>query len=166
MFVLDTDVVSNLRRRKPHPELVKWLLEIDRADTFMSVGTVLDIQAGIERARRHDTLAANRVEAWFEGLLAAGHPQVLAFDGAAARLLARMWETPALRNFVVTAPAARHPAKPSDLMIAATAIVHGANVVTGNIRHFRQVHDKFPLPGLYDPFNAASAIDAAPQRET
>ena len=74
-------------------------------------------------------------------------------NSAAARLLGRMYEMPALRNFVMFDPTAKTQSAGADLAIAAIVISVGGVVATINVTHFRQVHAAFPLPGLFDPTN-------------
>jgi predicted nucleic acid-binding protein len=94
--------------------------------------TVTEIQRGIERARAQHPAAAEDAERWLTGMLAVGEPQVVPMNVQAARLLGRMYETPALRHFVVTDPKAKDPATGSDLAIAAIAIAEKATVATNN----------------------------------
>jgi predicted nucleic acid-binding protein len=80
VYILDTDVVSNLRKKKPHPALLSWIDEIGWQELATTVLTIMEIQIGIERAKRSDVAAAESVEKWLTGLLRAGQPQVLALD--------------------------------------------------------------------------------------
>lgn len=152
MFVLDTDVLSNLRKKKPHPTLVSWIGETGWEELATTVLTVMEIQVGIERARRSDTATAESVEKWLAGLLQVGKPQVLSLDTDAALLLGRMNETPPLRNFLAQDPGAKKTNTGADLAIASIAIAHNAVVTTGNGSDFLLIHQHFPLHGLYDPF--------------
>ena len=152
MFILDTDVVSNLRKKKPHPTLVSWIDETGWEELATTVLTVMEIQVGIERARRSDTEAAESVQKWLAGLLQVGRPQVLSLDTDAALLLGRMNETPPLRNFLAQDPGAKKTKTGADLAIASIAIAHNAVVTTGNGSDFLLIHQYFPLHGVYDPF--------------
>ena len=152
MHVLDTDVVSNLRKRRPHPGLLRWIDEIGWQELATTVFTIMEIQVGIERARRPDSVVADRVEAWLAGLLQAGRPHVLPLSTDAALLLGKMSEAPALRSFLVQALGARKTKTGADLAIAAIAMAHKAVMTTGNGSDFLLIHQHFPLPGLYDPF--------------
>ena len=107
MFVLDTDVVSNLRKKKPHPTLLGWIGEVGWQELSTTSVTIMEIQIGIERARRSDAVIAQSVQDWLGGLLQASRPQVLPLDTDAALLLGRMYETPPLRNFLVNDPGAK-----------------------------------------------------------
>lgn len=151
MIILDTDVVSNLRRKKPHPSLLRWIGQIGWDELWMTSFTVMEFQIGIERARTTAPLVAEEVAAWLEGLIDIGQPQVLGFDHHAAMLYGRMHETPALRHFLTSPQGSRTAKTGADLAIASIAIVHGAALATGNGADFLEIHARFPLPGLYDP---------------
>lgn len=151
MFILDTDILSNLRKARPHPNLLRWIERTGWEELATTVMTVVEIQVGIERARRADSAAAAHVEAWLAGLLEAGAPQVLALDVRAAPILGRMYETPELRNFLVQPPGAGKTKTGADLAIAAIAIAQGAAIATNNDRDFLAIDRHFPLPGLFNP---------------
>lgn len=161
MYILDTDVVSNLRKKKPHPALLRWMDEIGWQELATTVLTVMEIQIGIERARRSDVSTAESVQKWLTGLLQAGQPHVLPLDTDAAVLLGRMSETPALRNFLVHDPGAKKTKTGADLAIASVAIARQAVVTTGNCGDFLFIHRHFLLPGLYDPFQREWLIKPA-----
>lgn len=155
MFVLDTNVVSTFRKATPHPAVTPWIAQTGWQAIATTVITIIELQRGVERARVQHPYVADNVERWLTGLLAAGTPQVLPMGVMAARLLARMHETPALRHFVLTDPQAKEQATGADLAIAAIAITAGAAVATGNAKHFLQINAWFPLPGLFDPMAQA-----------
>jgi len=151
LIILDTDVVSNLRRKKPHPALLRWIAEVGWDELRTTSFTVMEIQIGIERARVSAPAVADEVSRWLRGLLDVGHLQVLGFGPEAAMLYARMHETPALRNFLSTPQSSRKVKTGADLAIAAIAIAHDATVATANTGDFLEIHEHFPLPGLYNP---------------
>jgi predicted nucleic acid-binding protein len=159
MFILDTDVVSNLRKKKPHPNLVSWIDDIGWQDLATTVLTVMEIQIGIERARRSNAATADSVQQWFAGLLQVGKPHVLPLGTDAALLLGRMNETPALRNFLGQDPTTKKTKTGADLAIASIAIAHNAVVATGNGSDFLVINQHFHLPGLYDPFDGKWLIE-------
>lgn len=152
MVVLDTDIVSNLRKKKPHPKLLAWIESIGWQTLRTTVFTIMEIQIGIERAKRTDPSVADSVAAWLDGLIAIGQPQILDFDFRAARLYAKMHETPALRSFIANPTGAKQPKTGADLAIAAIAITRTAVVATNNDADFLEIHRHFPLPGLFNPF--------------
>ena len=155
MFILDTDVLSNLRKTKKHPLVRSWIERTGWQDLSTTVVTVAEIQCGIERQKPSDPDYARITQAWLDGLLEAGEPQVAPLGVKAALLLARMHETPARRNFVAPSPRQKKPKTAADLAIAAIAIIEGAVVATGNHDHFEIIDGWFPLPGLYNPFEDA-----------
>lgn len=153
MFVLDTDVVSNLRRRSPNPTLLRWIEAIGWAELATTVTTVMEITFGIEEVRRTSPGTAHAVEQWLQGFLGVGEPQVLLLDIEAAQTLGRMYAIPGLKRFLVTSSSARQAKTGADLAIAAIAISRGAVVATNNVTDFLAIQRHCPLPGLFNPFN-------------
>ena len=152
MIILDTDIVSNLRKKKPHPRLAAWIEAIGWDELATTALTVMEIQIGIERARRVDRVVAEAVQHWLDDLLAAGTPQILPLDAAAAVILAKMRETPSLKDFLVQHLSAKEAKTGAGLAIASIAIAFGAAIATNNDKDFLAIDRHFPLPGLYNPF--------------
>jgi len=134
-YLLDTNVVSELRKPRPHGAVVAWLQTVDDAQLHLSAVTLGEIQAGIELTREQDPDKAQHIEAWLE--LVAGSYNVLPMDAATFRAWARLMHRKS--NTLV-----------EDAMIAATAQVHGLKVVTRNVADFKAL-------GLdvFNPFAAA-----------
>ncbi len=134
MYLLDTNVVSELRRPRPHGAVLGWIAEIPADRLFLSAVTIGEIQAGIEITREHDASKAEALEAWLDRVVA-GYG-VLPMDARAfrewARLEHRKSDTPI-----------------EDAMIAATAVVHNLVVATRNVRDF----EVFGTPTL-NPFES------------
>lgn len=118
MYLLDTNVVSELRKPRPHGAVVAWVHAARDADLHLSAVTLGEIQAGIEITREQDPPKAEELTAWLD-LMAASY-QVLPMDGAVFREWARLMHR-------------RSNTLHEDAMIAATARVHGLTVVTRNV---------------------------------
>ena len=135
MYLLNTNVVSELRRPKPHGAVVAWLQDTPDSDLHISAVTLGEIQAGIELTRAQDPAKAAAIEAWLECVAASYN--VLPMDGNAFRAWARLMHR-------------RSDTLYEDAMIAATAQVHGLTVVTRNVADF----SVFGVP-LFNPFETA-----------
>ncbi len=120
-YLLDTNVVSELRKQRPHGGVVAWLQSIDDAQLYLSAVTIGEIQAGIEFTREQDPSKAEEIEAWLE--LVAGAYNVLPMDAATFRAWARLMHRKSDTLY-------------EDAMIAATAKVHGLTVATRNVGDF------------------------------
>jgi predicted nucleic acid-binding protein len=121
MYLLDTNVVSELRKQRPHGGVVAWLQSIDDAQLYLSAVTLGEIQAGIELTREQDPRKAEEIETWLE--LVAGAYNVLPMDAATFRAWARLMHRKSDTLY-------------EDAMIAATAKVHGLTVATRNVSDF------------------------------
>ena len=123
MYLLDTNVVSELRKPRPHGGVVAWLQSTEDADLHLSAVTLGEIQAGVELTRDQDASKAAEIEAWLN--LVAQSYNVLTMDGATFRTWARLMHR-------------RSDTLYEDAMIAATAAVHNLTVVTRNVADFAQ----------------------------
>ena len=121
MYLLDTNVVSELRRPKPHAAVLAWIASVDEADLHLSAVTLGQIQAGIETTRDQDNAKAAGIERWLD-LMASAY-NVLPMDGPAYRMWGRLMHT-------------RSDTLYEDAMIAATARIHKLTVVTRNVADF------------------------------
>lgn len=124
MYLLDTNVVSELRKPKPHGGVVEWLHSANDSDLYLSAVTLGEIQAGIEITREQDPAKAAELEAWLE-LVAASY-NVLPMDAETFRAWARLMHR-------------RSNTLYEDAMIAATAQVHDLTVITRNIPDFNNL---------------------------
>ena len=83
MFLLDTNIVSELRKRKPHGGVVAWVSAREATSLYVSAMTVAELQRGIEITREQDANKAMEIEAWLEQLLYTG--QILPLDAQVCR---------------------------------------------------------------------------------
>ena len=133
MYLLDTNVVSELRRPRPHPSVLEWMRAVPAEQLHLCAVTIGEIQAGIEITREQDPVRAEELEAWLDDRVLDDF-DVLTLDGPAFREWARLMHR-------------QSDTLIQDAMIAAVALVHGLTVVTRNVRDFEQLR----VPVL-DPF--------------
>ena len=121
-YLLDTNVVSELRKPKPHGAVVQWIQDIPDFDLHISAVTIGEIQAGIELTREQDEPKAAELEQWLE--LVSDSFNVIPMDALAFRALARLMHKTSDTLY-------------EDAMIAATAKVQKLTVVTRNVTDFK-----------------------------
>jgi predicted nucleic acid-binding protein len=134
MYLLDTNVVSELRKPKPHGAVLGWFKAMEDAQLHLSSVTIGEIQVGIELTREQDAAKALEIEAWLE--MVANAYNVLPMDAQTFRVWAQLMHRKSDTVY-------------EDAMIAATAKVHGLTVVTRNTADFKA----FGVP-LLNPFTA------------
>jgi toxin FitB len=133
-YLLDTNVVSELRRPRPHGAVLAWLSHRQEEQLFLSAVTIGELQAGIERTRHQDPPKASEIERWVDQL--ASSYEVLPMDSACFREWGRLMH--------------RKPESlTEDAMIAATARIHGLVVATRNERDFSQLD-----VSIFNPFRS------------
>ncbi|CAA7618945.1 Ribonuclease VapC [Magnetospirillum sp. LM-5] len=133
MFLLDTVVLSELRKRDRNPNVVRWLTGKAADDIFLSAVTIGEIERGIVRQRGKDPAFAEALESWLDRTIQIYGDRILPVDTRIARRWGNL--------------SARIGNDGADLLIAATALEHGLTVVTRNVRHFEPTG-----VALMDPF--------------
>lgn len=123
MYLLDTNIISELRKSKPHGAVLEWLNTVADEDLYISAVSIGEIQAGIELTREQDRNKAESIEAWLEDILKNHH--VLPMTGSTFSLWAKLMHSQS--NTVR-----------EDAMIAATAIEKKLTVVTRNTKDFKR----------------------------
>jgi toxin FitB len=121
-YLLDTNVVSELRKSRPHGAVVAWLEGLAVEQIYLSAVTIGELQAGVEMTRLQDTAKAIEIESWL--VFVETNFMFLPMDSACFREWARLM-------------ARKHQALREDAMIAATARVHGLTVATRKEKDFK-----------------------------
>ncbi|HWL43835.1 MAG TPA: type II toxin-antitoxin system VapC family toxin [Ilumatobacter sp.] len=139
MYVLDTNVVSELRKvaaGKADANVAGWAAGTPAATMFVSAITILELETGVVLAERSDPTKGRVLRQWFEaGVLRAFADRVLPVDIDVARAAAQL-HVP-------------NPAPYRDALIGATALVHGMTVVTRNVGDFA----RFDRPVVVNPWD-------------
>lgn len=135
MYLLDTNVISELRRPRPHGGVLAWIDSVPDTDLHVSAVSFGEIQAGIELTREQDEAKAAEIDRWAQQLALVYN--ALPMDAQTFRIWARLMHRQSDTLY-------------EDAMIAATAIRHGLTVVTRNVGDFK----RFGVE-LLNPFGAA-----------
>jgi predicted nucleic acid-binding protein len=141
MYLLDTNVLSELRKRrsgKIDPAVEAWAGSVDQIDMYLSVITVMEVELGIALLERHDTRQAGVLRLWLhEKVIPAFAGRVLLIDTAIALRCARLH----VPNFNGE----------RDALIAATGLVHDLTIVTRNVNDFMKTGVELVDPWTYKP---------------
>ena len=133
MYLLDTNVISELRRPRPHGAVVGWVRKTANEDLHLSATTLGELQSGVEITREQDPEKVAEIEAWIDRVAQTWN--VVPVDGRIFRTWAKLMHRTSDHLL-------------EDALIAATAIVHHFVVVTRNVRDFKT----FGV-GTLDPWN-------------
>lgn len=126
MFVLDTNVISELRKAKSgkaDPKVVAWAASTNADELFLSAITILELEMGVLQVERRDSTQGSLLRSWLDNqVLTAFEGKILVIDTAVAQRCARL----------------HVPDRSSerDALIAATALAHGMTVATRNVSDF------------------------------
>ena len=122
MFLLDTDVISVLRKDEGASNLTRWMSAQRMPDLYLSVVSIAEVERGITRQERRNPAFALTLASWLDDVLAVYGDRILPVDLPVAKRWGRLCAVLGHQN--------------DDLIIAATALEHGLTVVTRNVRHF------------------------------
>ena len=141
MFVLDTNVISELRqgKSKPSPELRTWAATQPAGRLFLSAITLLELEIGVQALERKAPPQGSALRSWLNGVCAAFAGRILPFSEHTAQICASL-------HLAQSRP-------DRDAMIAAAALEHGFTVVTRNLADFVGTGVK-----LLNPWQPASVV--------
>jgi toxin FitB len=122
VYLLDTNVISELRERRPHPAVVNWLRAVPSDNLYIAALTLGELQAGVEITRAQDPEKAEEIEFWIDRVASTWN--VVPMDARVMRAWARLM-------------VAQQDELIEDGMIAAVATVHRLTVVTRNVKDFK-----------------------------
>jgi Predicted nucleic acid-binding protein, contains PIN domain len=124
MYILDTNVISELRKGKKADRSVRaWAQALPALSLYLSVISILELEIGIRLMERRDQTQGGILRTWMDGhVLPTFVDRILAIDSAIAQRCAKL-HVP-------------DPRSDRDALIAATALVHGMTVATRNVNHF------------------------------
>jgi predicted nucleic acid-binding protein len=122
MFLLDTVIVSEIRKKQPDSGVIEWISRQPGSQLYLSVVTLGEIERGIERRRKTEPAFADTLAAWLESLTLIYADRILPITPAIARRWGRL--------------SAQIGNDSADLLIAATGLTHHLAVVTRNVSHF------------------------------
>jgi toxin FitB len=134
-YLLDTNVLSETRRKKPHPGLLAFLTRTESSAIYTSVLVLGELRKGVAARRRADASSALQLSSWVDGLEFGFSDRVFGVDAAIARLWGEL--------------AAERPRPVIDTLLAATALVHQLTLVTRNVADVRDI----PQLSFYDPWS-------------
>ena len=134
-YLLDTDILSAIRRKQRDPNLEKWLHSINPAEVFLSVVTLGEVERGITQQRRINPAFAEDLERWLDTILIRYEQCILPLSVNIARRWGQL--------------SGELGHSSADLMIAATALEHKLIVATRNTRHFEPTQVPLINPYLY-----------------
>ena len=134
MILLDTVVLSELRKSRPSSKVIQWVQQHQDNDFFISVVSLGEIERGIEKKRKSEPEFAQELTHWLENLQRLYGDRILPITPNIARKWGQL--------------SAQLGHDGADLLIAATALVHGLTVATRNVRHFEKTKVTFFNPFL------------------
>lgn len=132
-YLLDTNILSETRRKKPEGRVVSFLSSVDPSTLYISVLTLGELRKGIAARKKIDPDTADRLGAWVDGLEYSFEDRILGIDAGVARIWGEL--------------SAERPRPVIDTLLGATATVHKLVLVTRNTRDFEGMGVK-----LLDPW--------------
>jgi predicted nucleic acid-binding protein len=133
-YLLDTNVLSETRKKQPDAKVIAFLTNTDPSTIYISVLTLGELRKGVAQKRRTDPATAAALAAWVDGLEFGFADRILGIDTATAKLWGEL--------------SAQRPRPVIDTLLAATAIVHELTFVTRNTSDVQDIDVR-----LHNPFS-------------
>lgn len=133
MFLVDTNVISEVRKRSPNPGVASWFSSVTSRDLFLSALVVGELRQGVERLTRRDPDQARLIGDWLDELVETFHDRIVPVGVDVAQTWGRL--------------NAQAPLPVIDGLLAATALTHDWTLVTRNVGDVRRTG-----VGLLNPF--------------
>jgi toxin FitB len=147
-FILDTCVLSETSRVKPHPQVIRFINTA--SNLVIPAAAIMEFQQGIAKLHGRDPPKAAELSAWYQRVMSSGIPIL-----STGKEIAEIWGTlaahPRMRNFFVSHPNSKRLQSGQDLHVAAASLASGIPIATFNVRDFLLIDSCFSLPGIYDP---------------
>jgi len=161
IFIVDTNIISNASKTRPHPALSAWLASQSRLAIPFPI--VLELEAGAAELKRRDPHKAGLLRSFIDDIFGT-EPDYPEMTPAVARLLGEMMCCRPLSNLWLSSSIGRKPGQ--DLCIAAISIVYGMPIATLNDRDFELIDDFYELPGVFNPVFGTWPVPRAADRVT
>lgn len=147
-FILDTCVLSETSRVKPHPQVIRFINTA--SNLVIPAAAIMEFQQGIAKLHGRDPPKAAKLSAWYQRVMSSGMPIL-----STGKEIAEIWGTlaahPRMRNFFVSHPNSKRLQSGQDLHVAAASLASGIPIATFNVRDFLLIDSCFSLPGIFDP---------------
>lgn len=151
VLLMDTNIVSEMGHKAPRPGLRPWLIEIGTSNLAICYPVIAELLRGAHLLAPSNPDRAEEILDWVAEIRQTNFV-VLTMNLEVADIYARMTSTPRLKHMWTSDGKSKRNRLGHDLMIAAVSIVHQTPIVTGNLGDFLSIHQSFPLPGVYHPY--------------
>jgi toxin FitB len=147
-FLLDTCVLSESSKSKPHPLVIDFFHTA--GNLIIPVAALMELQLGIMKVCETNPVKAVQLSNWYQTLVSGDIP-IAETDRHVCEVWGTLAADPRLRHMVIPRPDTKRLRAGQDLHIAAAALVHRAAIATFNVKDFLLINSYYPLPGIYNP---------------
>lgn len=148
VFILDTDVISELSKPDPDPVIVEFLVSAN--DIRIPSAALMEIQKGIAQVSGRNPEKAVKLSSWYRNITSGSIP-ILPSDDAVFEMWGILAADPRLQNLMTSRAGSKQVRSGQDLHIAAAALVNRMAIATCNVDDFMMINSCHPLPGIFNP---------------